>query len=209
MTRFFKWPKVRTLVYLFGLLFWGYSCVDSSPPPTEAGMQFRVNEELLGDSVHFPLAGASFSPPKTFHIHSSLEKTAMLSQAQVDSFLIYEIYEDTTRKAEDLLAYMAFMHPRQGQKEKFEAYIETLLDSALLADPTVGEVLQDSFMYKGFAVRQSMVQAKEYVSFFLAFTHSQDQAKAPFACSYFIPRESYTLPMIESIESSIGSFSPI
>ena len=209
MTRFFA--RFRAVYYLFSLslLLLGYGCQDSSNPGKEGDMQFRVNEELLSDSLHFPLAGTSFSPPRNFHKMSSLTQEVSQSRLSIDSILVYEVFEDTLQKKEDLLSYMAFMHPQRGEEEKFLAYLETLTDSVFSVDIPMGEVRKDTFLYKGFIVEQSMRQAEDYISFFLSFKHAQAAKGVPFACSYFIPREAYTLPMIESIESSIGSFSPI
>lgn len=187
------------------ILVWGLvSC--TTPSSGETDMQFRIKPDLLGDSVHLQKVGVSFSPPVSFVRldKRSAELPTMNETPFASSLNNYEVFTDSTSKAE-----MWVIEPDVNVEEEFLTYNQHLLDSLSAQDADWQSAMLDSFPYNGFDVKQLLLQSEELVSFFLIFSHPERSKHRPFLCSYSIPRSSYTPSLIQSIESSIGSFSPL
>ena len=196
---------MNRLIFIGGLLVMGLiSC--NTPPTAEAEMQFRVQPDLLGDSLHLPKVGISFSPPISFErLEKESASMAVIDETPfVSSLNNYEIFTDSSSRAE-----MWVMEPDLNVEEEFLTYNQHLLDSLSTQDSVWQSAMLDSFPYNGFDVKQLLVQREDLVAFFLIFSHPEKGKHRPFMCSYSVPRASYTPTLIESIESSIGSFSPL
>lgn len=187
------------------LLLMGFGSCNTSPS-AEAEMQFRVKPDLLGDSIHLPKVGISFSPPVSFdRLDKGTSDLAALGETPfVSSLSNYEIFTDSFSRAE-----MWVVEPDVNVEEEFLTYNQHLLDSLATQDSVWQSAMLDSFPYNGFDVKQLLLQSEDLVAFFLIFSHPERSKYRPFLCSYSVPRASYTPLLIQSIESSIGSFSPL
>ncbi len=189
------------------VLFGNWACQPASSSPNNSEMQFRVNPELLGDSMQLVDVGISFSPPKTFEWMDKEQGLAILGAEgapYVSSIRNYEVFTDSAT-----FAGMQLIKPDINTESEFLEYYTYFLDSLATQDTSWQSAMLDSFPYNGFEVKQLLLQNAEVVAFFLVFNQKRGNLDRPFVCAYGIPREFYTSSLIQSIESSIGSFTPL
>ena len=196
---------MNRLIFIGFLAIMGLICCNT-PPSKEAEMQFRVKPDLLGDSIHLHKVGVSFSPPVSFErLDKETTTLSVLGETPfVSSLNNFEVFTDSSSKAE-----MWVIEPDLNVEKEFLTYNEYLLDSLSTQDSVWQSAMLDSFPYNGFDVKQLLLQSEDLIAFFLIFSHPDMSKHRPFLCSYSVPRASYTPSLIQSIESSIGSFSPL
>ena len=183
-----------------------WACQPTPNSPKSTNMQFRVNPEMLEDSLHLNRVGVSFSPPINFE-RVDPEGSSILETVEenfISSIRNFTRYRDTFNKAE-----MYVIQPDTNSGEDFLSYHTNWLDSLSGQDSIWQSALTDSFPYNDFQVKQLLLQNEQVVSFFLLFSPLEAISHKPFLVMYSVLRESYTSSVIQSIESSIGSFTPL
>jgi len=174
---------------------------DDSDRPDE--MEFNIDPELLGSTVHLDEKGISFQPPREWTQLSDEifdEAVRQLKQFQTDHeyFSIHPVN--------------IFLHPRHGStliiseisadesfsdpSEMIERFHKKLEDR--FEDQNVRETV---FLKDGIYFHQYLIQSQDKVNFKLLFYNA---AADLFQVDYVVPRSVY-LSESRAIESSIGS----